>query len=245
MPIERTKRTVEIITIFNICNHKPKLILDLGYGDGQITDSLRKKGYDVIGLDVSKNNYETARKRFPECDFRLYDGLNIPFEKEYFDTVILNDVLEHIPYSFMDELIEKIKEVIKLNGIIFISTTNRYELVEPHTSIPLLTWLPRIFWNSIDHKLNKSDKYHISEIYPYTFRKLKTFCKRHDLYYQNFTHIYTIHKFMDLEYIGNRWLRSTVKLLSKVRMLKIFYYLACKVSVLIFICKVKKNVFSN
>ena len=69
----------------------------------------------------------------------MYDGLNVPFEDHTFDTIILNDVLEHIPYYQMDKIIEKIKKVIKPEGIIYISVTNRYALVEPNTRVPLLT----------------------------------------------------------------------------------------------------------
>ena len=241
MHFERTKRTIEITTIFKLCKHDPKRILDLGYGDGQITNFLHQRGFNIIGLDVSEGNYKKAKNHFPECDFRLYDGLNIPFEKNYFDTVILNDVFEHIPYSHTEKLIEKVKEVVEPNGIIYISAINRYELVEPHTNIPFLTWFPRIFWQTLDRKLNKLKNYHISEIYPYTFRKLKSFCKRHNLQYTDFTYIYTFHKFADLEYIGNRMIRFVVKFLKKIRMLKLFYYLAYKFSVIIFVCKVKKK----
>ena len=121
MPYDRTIRTLEILSVFRLINHKPKRILDFGYGDGQITNSLHKSGYDIIGLDNSKGNYNQARNLFPDCDFRLYDGLNIPFENNSFDTIILNDVLEHIPYELMDNLIVNLKNVIAPSGIMYIS----------------------------------------------------------------------------------------------------------------------------
>ncbi|MHA1292121.1 MAG: methyltransferase domain-containing protein [Promethearchaeota archaeon] len=238
MHFERTKRILEISAVLKFCNHSPRKILDLGYGDGQITNALREKGYKIIGLDVSKGNYEKATKSFPECDFRLYDGLNIPFENNSFDTIIMNDVLEHIPYSHMDKLIEKVKYVLEPEGLIYISVTNRYELIEPHTSIPFLTWFPRKLWNILDLKLNrKKNWYHIWDIYPYTLRRLKKFCKKHKLQYENLTYIYVLHKFTDLDYIGNRFLRMIVKFIKKLRLENLFYFLAYKVSVIIFICK--------
>ena len=54
MPFERTLRAVEILNIFKLLKHKPKKILDFGYGDGQITNYLHSKGYNIIGLDNSK-----------------------------------------------------------------------------------------------------------------------------------------------------------------------------------------------
>ena len=92
MPIERKKRSIEIVTVFNLINHNPKRILDIGCGSGEITNSLKEKGYNIIGLDVSESNCENAKACYPRCDFRVYDGLNLPFEEDYFDTVILNDV---------------------------------------------------------------------------------------------------------------------------------------------------------
>jgi len=240
MSFDRTKRTFEIITVFKLAKHTPKRILDIGCGHGTITNSLHEKGYNIIGLDVDKSNYEGARKRFPSCEFSLYDGLNLPFEKNSFDTVIMNDVFEHIPYDHMDKLFEKIRDIVEPNGLIYISVTNRYELVEPHTLIPFLTWFPRRLWHPIDSKIKKEKHYPISEIYPYTFKRVRKFCKRHNLEYTDFTYIYTLHKFADPEYIGSRTLRMLVKFLKKIKMLKIFYYLAYKFSVILFVCRVKK-----
>ncbi len=240
MPYDRTIRSLEILSVFKLIKHKPKRILDFGYGDGQITNSLYKRGYNIIGLDISKGNYEQARNSFPECDFRLYNGMTIPFEKNFFDTIILNDVLEHIPYELMEDLIEKLKNVIKPKGIIYISVTNRYELIEPHTRIIFLTWFPKIFWKPIERIFKRKSNYNISDIYPYTFRRLKSFCQKHNLPFNDFTSIYILHKFMKLEYIGNNILRFCVKFLKKIRALNLFFYLAYKFSVIIFVCQVIK-----
>ncbi|MFX1390325.1 MAG: class I SAM-dependent methyltransferase [Promethearchaeota archaeon] len=237
MPFERTLRTVEILRVFKFLDHKPEKILDFGYGDGQITNSLHQRGFNIIGLDNSKGNYEQARNWFPNCDFRLYDGLNIPFEENSFDTVILNDVLEHIPYDLMNNLIIGIKKVLKPNGIIYISVTNRFDLIEPHTRIPFITWFPKSFWKYIEKVYKSRSNYQISNIYPYTFRKLRSFCKRHDLDFKDYTSVYISHKLYNLEYIGNKFVRFIVKLLKKIRLITIFYYIAYRFSVIIYVCK--------
>jgi SAM-dependent methyltransferase len=240
MPFERTLRTVEILRVFKFLGHKPEKILDFGYGDGQITNSLHQRGFNIIGLDNSRGNYEQAKNWFPDCDFRLYDGLNIPFEENSFDTVILNDVLEHIRYDLMNNLIIGIKKVLKPNGIIYISVTNKFDLIEPHTRIPFITWFPKIFWIYIEKIYKSRSNYQISNIYPYTFRKLRSFCKRHELDYKDYTSVYISHKLYNLEYIGNKFVRFIVKLLKKIRLITIFYYIAYKFSVIIYVCKVKK-----
>ena len=50
MPIERKKRAVEIIKVFQLKKHNPKIILDLGFGSGEITNALQEKGYNVFAL---------------------------------------------------------------------------------------------------------------------------------------------------------------------------------------------------
>ncbi|MHA2051141.1 MAG: class I SAM-dependent methyltransferase, partial [Promethearchaeota archaeon] len=171
---------------------------------------------------------------------RLYDGQNIPFKVHSFDTIILNDVLEHVPYHQMEGIVESLKKVIKPNGIIYISATNRYALLEPHTRIPLVTWLPRIFRQPIQQKFPIKTSYLISNIYPYTFKKLKSLCKRHSLEFTDFTSIYILHKFARLGYIGNRFLRLITQLFKKLKLLGILYYIAYKFSVIIFVCKVRE-----
>jgi len=237
MPFERTLRTVEILNVFKLLKHKPKKILDFGYGDGQITNSLHSRGYNIIGLDNSRGNYEQAKGLFPDCDFRLYDGLNIPFEENSFDTIIINDVLEHIPYDLMEQIIDRIKKVLTSNGIIYISVTNRYDLIEPHTRIPFITWLPKRFWGYYEKIFKSRSTYNISRIYPYTFRRLKSFCKRHNLKFKDFTTVYISHKLYNLDYIGNKLIKLCVKFLKKIRLTNLFYYIAYKLSVIIFVCQ--------
>ena len=56
MPFKRTLRTIEILSVFRYIKHTPNTILDFGFGDGQITYSLHKRGFDIIGLDVSEQS---------------------------------------------------------------------------------------------------------------------------------------------------------------------------------------------
>ena len=231
-------RSLEILSIFKLMNYNPKRILDFGYGEGEITNFLHKKGYNIVGLDKIKNNnnYEVSLKTFPECDFRLYDGLNIPFEKNSFDTVIINDVMEHIPYKIMEKLIKGLRNIVKPNGMIYISVSNRFSIIEPHTNVPFLTWVPRIFRQSIERIFRKpNDKliYSILNIYPYTFKRLKLLCSRNNLLFKNFTHVYVSHKFMKLDYIGNKYMRKSAKFLKRIKILSIFLHLACKCSEII------------
>jgi SAM-dependent methyltransferase len=65
-------------------------ILDLGCGDGVLTEKLAALGCEVVGADASPAQVEAARAR--GLDARVLDGEALPFEAE-FDAVFSNAAL--------------------------------------------------------------------------------------------------------------------------------------------------------
>ncbi len=65
-------------------------ILDLGCGDGSLTEVLAKSGATVIGVDASADMVEAARAR--GLDARVVDAHHLPFDHE-FDAVFSNAAL--------------------------------------------------------------------------------------------------------------------------------------------------------
>lgn len=65
-------------------------VLDVGCGDGTIAQAIaaEKPGTHIEGIDV----FLRPEVKIPA---RTYDGLNIPFETDAFDYVIIVDVLHH------------------------------------------------------------------------------------------------------------------------------------------------------
>lgn len=70
---------------------KGETLLDLGSGTGHTARTLIRKGYDVTCVDYSDMNI------FEETKPILYDGVNLPFKKNTFDTALLITVLHHTP----------------------------------------------------------------------------------------------------------------------------------------------------
>ncbi|MBD3405700.1 MAG: methyltransferase domain-containing protein [Candidatus Lokiarchaeota archaeon] len=233
---ERTVRVRDIERAFSQVDHTPQKMLDVGFGNAAIIWYFHSKGISSTGIEVSERFVSDAKSRFPELNVLHYDGLTFPFEDDSFDTVILNDVLEHISYQDIESVLSEIKRVLVPNGVIFISVMNRWQLVEPHTLVPLLTWLPRFAWNSVCKKI--SGKNYIN-YWPYTRGKLESLLDRHNLNYTDITNIYVEHKLFGINPIGDRTTSRLVRLLKKLHLITIFYYLALKVSVLVYIARVK------
>jgi ubiquinone/menaquinone biosynthesis C-methylase UbiE len=65
--------------------------LDIGCGNGMITQTLRKKGFACTPLDVADLSI------LPDVEVLVYDGLVMPFREKEFDTALLLTVLHHTP----------------------------------------------------------------------------------------------------------------------------------------------------
>lgn len=89
------------------------LVVDLGCGNGALTEKLTKKGYKVIGIDSSEDMLNTARKLYPALDFTLADACGFKLEKKA-DAVFSNAVFHWIDDH--DALVENIAANLKSGG---------------------------------------------------------------------------------------------------------------------------------
>jgi SAM-dependent methyltransferase len=101
--------------------HLLKPVLDLGCGDGNF--SARTFPNDLIqGIDSSFNSLLSAK------NYKFYSVLNcakgdfLPYENGYFETIISNSVLEHIPD--VDAVIRETIRVLKPGGKFILTVPN-------------------------------------------------------------------------------------------------------------------------
>lgn len=101
-------------------------ILDAGCGAGWLITSLARKGFETIGLDLSRNSLRISKRFFSEANAEdrivLSSIHQIPFPDNYFGTVVLFDVLEHVKEIFM--ALSEVKRVTKKGGHILITLPN-------------------------------------------------------------------------------------------------------------------------
>lgn len=233
----REQRAKEAITCLKLDGHNPKsgLLLDLGCGLGYLTRYFSRIGIEAVGIDLSKRIKVAKHEVSPSGSFVLADGVKLPFKEDCFNTVILNDVLEHIPYNLANPLLNEVKRTLKVGGKLYISVENRYMIREGHTFIPFLTWFPRPCWNAIYKIVTKNPVFDAAN--PYTVKRLKKLCSETSFTYRNYTRFYAWNKMSNIRHVGDPTLRKIANLIRKLRLSKLAYLIAEKVSLILFICE--------
>lgn len=102
-------------------------ILDFGCGDGFFAGLVFGKGKIDTGLDLSNNNrIHVAIDKKIYKKIKLYDGKKIPSPNNYFNTIVSNCVLEHIPN--VNQSLKEIYRVLKPSGYFLTSVmTDQWE----------------------------------------------------------------------------------------------------------------------
>jgi ubiquinone/menaquinone biosynthesis C-methylase UbiE len=132
--------------------HQGEFILDDGTGSGEIAIGLQDKGF-VVGIDQSAN-YIKNRSKSNKVQFVKAVGEHLPFKSETFQRIISQMVLEHV--FKVKKYLQEIFRVLRQEGLVYIALPNRMFPIEPHTKIPLITYLPhRLFQKIINIKLGK------------------------------------------------------------------------------------------
>lgn len=106
---------------------KKDYILDLGCNNGQNTIKVAKKCKKVVGIDIDETILKIARENtLPFKNVKLVKGSleeRLPFKDAQFSKILMLAVLEHIKNRL--QLINEVKRVVKVGGIIFISVPNK------------------------------------------------------------------------------------------------------------------------
>src|SRR5690349_9814190 len=69
------KRSYELLDA-----HPGDTVVDVGCGTGRVVAELTERGVRAIGVDISEQKIAVARRRFPNCDFRIATAEALPFE---------------------------------------------------------------------------------------------------------------------------------------------------------------------
>ena len=102
-------------------NPKPS-VLDLGCGNGSLSNAIAQQGYEVAGVEESEIGFNSANQSFLNCRFVQASIYDLPYAQlqDAFDIVISSEVIEHLFYP--RELLRAAKKCLKPNGLLIITT---------------------------------------------------------------------------------------------------------------------------
>lgn len=106
-------------------------VLDLGCNNGYGSYELSRHGHRVVGVDVSAEALDDARRRFSadNLEYRQVSGQDLPFEADSFDLITSFQVIEHIVE--MEPYLREIRRVLKPGGLAVFTTPNARIRLDP------------------------------------------------------------------------------------------------------------------
>lgn len=127
--------------------YKELSILDVGCGPGLLSEPLARLGAHVTGIDASDHFLKVAINHASEqklnIDYQLSSIENTVQQHKKYDVVCALEVIEHV--DNVDRFLQSCMDVLKDDGVLFISTLNR-TLISYLKAIVLaeniLKWVP-------------------------------------------------------------------------------------------------------
>jgi SAM-dependent methyltransferase len=143
--LDRKSRSAKAAKIAALVEQRRPLegasLLEIGTGGGIITSLLAERvgpagkvwSVDVDDLRAVSDGYE----------FRLVEGVELPFDDDLFDVVVSNHTIEHVGDT--DSQLAHLREIARVlrpDGVGYLASPTRWALVEPHFKVPFLSWIP-------------------------------------------------------------------------------------------------------
>lgn len=114
--------TVPLLSMLSEKAKSGARVLDLGCGNGSLSNAIAQQGYEVVGVEESTSGITIARQKFPDCQFiqaSIYDSPKVELLNA-FDVVIAIEVIEHLFYP--RELVKLAQKCLKPGGHLIITT---------------------------------------------------------------------------------------------------------------------------
>ena len=98
-------------------------VMELGCGPGHLCDAIAGQGLQVEGVDKNAGKIVKARELYSEIPFAQADILTMDCA-ELYDTVVLAEVLEHVPPDMGEQMLARAWALVMPGGRLIISVPN-------------------------------------------------------------------------------------------------------------------------
>nr|WP_290667126.1 class I SAM-dependent methyltransferase [Ardenticatena sp.] len=168
----RWRKAHKIITILQDTYPAPldtARLLDVGCGNGAITNALAPYVAEIVGTDIDWRLVTEAKARAAEnATFVQSDGARLPFADATFDVVVCAQVYEHMRNR--PALVHEIERVLRPGGYCFFSGPNRLAVLEEHYWLPFLSWFPQPLADAYVRLTGRGQAY---DVWPMTYWHLR------------------------------------------------------------------------
>ena len=97
-------------------------ILEVGCGQANFSSQLVKEGNEIWGIELNPNAAKVASEKLYKVLTGTIEERISEIPDNYFDVIIMNDVIEHLIYP--KEVLEQLKTKMAVNGLIVSSIPN-------------------------------------------------------------------------------------------------------------------------
>lgn len=131
-------KKIELV-IKKFYNFKVSRFLEVGCGSGYITSYFANIYGSKNSYAVDVSNELQIHNNF---NFKIVNGIKLPFKSGFFDLIISNHVIEHVGDEKLQiNHLREINRCLKKTGALYLAVPNKWRLVEPHYRLPFLSWL--------------------------------------------------------------------------------------------------------
>jgi len=97
-------------------------VLDVATGTGKQAFAFAKRGYSVVGIDLSKDMLNVAinKNKYGNTNFQITDATKLPFENNVFDVSCVSFALHDMILTIRERALREMARVTKPNGTIII-----------------------------------------------------------------------------------------------------------------------------
>jgi 2-polyprenyl-6-hydroxyphenyl methylase/3-demethylubiquinone-9 3-methyltransferase len=120
-------------------------VADIGCGAGTQSLIWAADGHEVSAVDVSEALVAIGARRAVErglqISFCAGTARSLPFASEQFDVVLMPELLEHV--ADWESCLTEAVRVLRPEGVLYASTTNRLCPRQQEFTLPLYSWYPQ------------------------------------------------------------------------------------------------------